>query len=505
MSENQKQMQNPYPRGIGTGAVPVLFSLRNVQPSLVKANAPSDQETGVQPQQSAVTPSISEALPSVPQKIPSTKSNRFGNRVYNGVVTILVAMVCVLVIRNSRNWQNGSAKPTTLANAPVEQTPKSALEVPKLASQTVTPSTVISSHATSNSVTASNTTSNGLAQNVVAPSMAAPSEGALQSPFASAPLVLGRPTSTESTTSEMSRNDSPSLELLSVGSSKNHAATNSNAVSAPVAISNNRPAVDPNPNSSTEFPVASTTSASNTTAVSTIPLLNETRLPSNATSRESTESTESGQPSISLTTGLNLSSNMKPAQETANKIIDTSAPNLSTSQLIAAYQAMNGTVNKNASSGVEAMPVSAPSTAPQNGAPTTSLVPYVPIHSSPSAPTGQLSNPIPAAIQQPVQNSSAISSAMSSSTLMSGEAYPPMPKYQPNTSVPLAIPAYEQNAQGMNNNPASMIRQPGVGNSNRYNGTSVQQPAPKQPYTPMYGAPTSSTVGNSSGYPPERN
>ena len=127
MSELNKQQQNPYPRASGTGSVPVLFSLRNVQPAIVSGTAnktPSNQalpkaEASDVANVPAIVSTITQAI--VPAIVPTNDATpaRTGNRWYNAAILGLVLMLMALVIRNSQSHNDSSlAKESDKAGTP---------------------------------------------------------------------------------------------------------------------------------------------------------------------------------------------------------------------------------------------------------------------------------------------------------------------------------------------------------------------------------------------------
>ena len=139
MSESNMQSKNPYPQGVGIGSVPVLFSLRNVQPKIVGGIANSNTKTTSATQtdkpESGTSPiSSTTGLPAESAKpAPSISKN---NRPYNIVVGLLILALCLLVIRNSQGTKLSSKsemayssilinppEPKPVANSKVESTP----------------------------------------------------------------------------------------------------------------------------------------------------------------------------------------------------------------------------------------------------------------------------------------------------------------------------------------------------------------------------------------------
>lgn len=115
MSESIRQQKNP--QGLGTGSVPVLFSLRNVQPSIVggmgkfKTNEP-------QPNKQESTSSVAIVPAEVSATSPAPiKSITKSNRPYNIVVGLLILALCLLVLRNTQETKTNS-KDTIASSTP---------------------------------------------------------------------------------------------------------------------------------------------------------------------------------------------------------------------------------------------------------------------------------------------------------------------------------------------------------------------------------------------------
>ena len=115
MSESIRQQKNP--QGLGTGSVPVLFSLRNVQPSIVggmgkfKTNEP-------QPNKQESTSSVAVVPAEVSATSPAPiKSITKSNRPYNIAVGLLILALCLLVLRNTQETKTNS-KDTIASSSP---------------------------------------------------------------------------------------------------------------------------------------------------------------------------------------------------------------------------------------------------------------------------------------------------------------------------------------------------------------------------------------------------
>ena len=119
------QPKNPYPQGVGVGSVPVLFSLKNVQPKIVGGIANSSTKTRnatqtTKPESAMGAMSPPDGRPAESSKpAPSIIKN---NRSYNIVVGLLILVLCLLVIRNSQGVKSNSkseiASSGTVINPP---------------------------------------------------------------------------------------------------------------------------------------------------------------------------------------------------------------------------------------------------------------------------------------------------------------------------------------------------------------------------------------------------
>lgn len=115
MSESIRQQKNP--QGLGTGSVPVLFSLRNVQPSIVGGMG-KFKTNEAQPNQKESASSVAF----VPSEISATspapiKSITKSNRPYNIAVGLLILALCLLVLRNTQETKSNS-KGTIASSGP---------------------------------------------------------------------------------------------------------------------------------------------------------------------------------------------------------------------------------------------------------------------------------------------------------------------------------------------------------------------------------------------------
>ncbi len=139
MTESNMQPKNPYPQGVGVGEVPVLFSIKNVQPKIVGGTANSNTKTSTATQAAKPEPSTGPTSPPVGLPVESAKpapSISKNNRPYNIAVGLLILALCLLVIRNSQGAKSISkneiafsstlinpAQSMLVANSKVESVP----------------------------------------------------------------------------------------------------------------------------------------------------------------------------------------------------------------------------------------------------------------------------------------------------------------------------------------------------------------------------------------------
>jgi hypothetical protein len=195
-----------------------------------------------------------------------------------------------------------------------------------------------------------------------------------------------------------------------------------------------------------------------------------------------------------------------PELHSANDVRETSTPNLdSMADLITLYRNARGNTASSGNmparqvpSGSSATQAQTTSFAPQSPSPYIPTTPYAPLSSATNWPAS--SNAIPSSQVGSVTRSEALPATApvnNNSLPMSGQSYPPSQKnYEP-----LTVPAYEQpsnasglSQNGMNRYQAPVIRQPDGGSS-----APITQP--KLPYTPV-GPTATGTTGSSFGYPP---
>ena len=123
MNESNRQ-ESPYSQQQRIGSVPVLFSLRNVQPSIVSSIT--------QPNPTASTTVVSNgaaskhdrtpiaAMPVAAMPVSKSTHPTASNRTYNVAVGLLVIALCLLVIRNTQGSKTDS-KETIAANTATNQ------------------------------------------------------------------------------------------------------------------------------------------------------------------------------------------------------------------------------------------------------------------------------------------------------------------------------------------------------------------------------------------------
>ena len=197
----------------------------------------------------------------------------------------------------------------------------------------------------------------------------------------------------------------------------------------------------------------------------------------------------------------------RPELYSTNEVRETSTPNLDSSvkDLITLYQNAKGNPVSGNSEPAKQLPSSSPVTpaqttsfAPQSATPYIPTTPYAPLSTATNWPTN--STATPGSNVGSVARSEAIlaSAPVNNDSLpMAGQSYPPSPK----TYEPLTVPAYEQpnvaagmSQNGMNRYQSTLNRQPDGGRS-----APITQP--KLPYTPV-GPAAAGSAGSSFGYPP---
>jgi len=133
MNESNRQKATTQPQRPVAGSVPVLFSVRNVQPRIVGAITQPNPGVGTvaddvptSTASEAKTPALATPVSNpIKTRVPSTN-----NRVYNTAVGLLVIALCLLVIRNTQGSKSDS-KETIASNSaiPVAAIPVAAIPV----------------------------------------------------------------------------------------------------------------------------------------------------------------------------------------------------------------------------------------------------------------------------------------------------------------------------------------------------------------------------------------
>ncbi|HUP77492.1 MAG TPA: hypothetical protein VM260_02955, partial [Pirellula sp.] len=137
MSNSYMQQNCPTPRGQGIGSVPVLFSLRNVQPNIVSGLANSNNKTTntvkpPDPESAVVSADPATGMPAAILKpVHPTSKN---NRPFNVVVALLILALCLLVIRNSQGSKQSSKGEVASSGMLTNPTPSKEAANPKLES-----------------------------------------------------------------------------------------------------------------------------------------------------------------------------------------------------------------------------------------------------------------------------------------------------------------------------------------------------------------------------------
>ena len=131
MNESNRQKVTNQPQRPVVGSVPVLFSVRNVQPRIVGAITQPTPSVGAvndvvptSPASEATTPAAATFVSNpINTRAPSTN-----NRVYNTAVGLLVIALCLLVIRNTQGSKSDSKEPIASNTAiPVTAIPVTAI------------------------------------------------------------------------------------------------------------------------------------------------------------------------------------------------------------------------------------------------------------------------------------------------------------------------------------------------------------------------------------------
>lgn len=463
MSESIRQQKNP--QGLGTGSVPVLFSLKNVQPSILGSMSKSKSNETPPNRQESTT-----SVASVPAAIPPTsptlaKSATKSNRPYNIVVGLLILAVCLLVLRNSQGTKSNSKESIASNNAqPLQSELKPVADSKaELISPPIPKSTV-------------------LKPLDLGPSLPGPTNSANANSLAAIPELTNQLRESDRSPDATVGQDSIAL----IETSAETAVTGTTSEDQPLVqakppmllLPSSKPVIFDETDSAAENNASKNYSAQSGIGfpeprLAAKPDLRQTDSAlayPRQSAAEASPSSDFNNPGASRNNGAAIAS--PPA------IVDTTSPTTTTRELIDVWKRGNQTTPPNTFSS--------------------------PSFSRGASPQGVPASPISSVAPGSENNSTSASNAFrpnvaNDSQMMSGRPYPPMQKeYQA-----LSIPAYEQNAlsgrQGYSNITQSnqLIRQPESG-PNRYQSIGPQTSTTTIPYTPI--APTQS--GNSIGYPP---
>jgi hypothetical protein len=471
MTESNRQHRSAQPQRPGTGSVPVLFSLRNVQPNIVggianstrssvaTTNSPAEKSTSTVESTPVATQVPAPIAVAAAQPVPKPAAAN-SNRSFNVVVGTLVIALCLLVIRNTQNSRNG-----TIASNSVSSPSGLSTE----SSSTATPPPLASMGTTSSPIV--------IATNDPFPPI--PNTQPLTLPLAQQkpsndkPLELGSfgtPVGNLSTNSVASidLNDAASLNDTSKEPLSLQGALPENEVAGRGTFEQNivqaKPSLLP-PSSKPETSLALNPSLS----------FPDTRVAMN--SQPANSMLPAGNSlSTSMTTGAGSAA--RPGEGTP-KILDSGSPYVTTRELIEVRNRINQTTGTNSFEGQSFPKPSAEPSFPANP------ISYVPV-SAGNAPPNNL------APYQPIPNPTtpSVYQPLASDNTLSGRSYPPTPQENPA----VRVPPYEQSVSGVALQ-SQMIRQPAANNnSNRYPTTAT----PQVPYTSI----ASPQGGTSFGYPP---
>jgi hypothetical protein len=477
MANNATRQGNEATAPMGKSTVPVLFSLKNVQPLILGASAVSPSKSMASSTADVVKASVSggstpaSAVPSPPvlENIavlsrPSKVS--YGSQILRTVGTLLLILLVILVVRMSvpsrlQDDKIATQKATIDASADQQKT----TEAKQIATSQIATSQVVVPPL---------------------PKLAASSldlgtknETTLVSPSNGMDTGLSGGEANSSQASSIAKRDvSSGIEL-----SSSLVPTLLAAAPTPAAAAVDSSPAFPNRLQS-ERPAVPWTTLGET-------ILNEMEVEpyTNAPSSEAPYTAT------------------RPELYSTNEVRETSTPNLDSSvkDLITLYQNAKGNPVSGNSVPAKQLPSSSPVTpaqttsfAPQSATPYIPTTPYAPLSTATNWPTN--STATPGSNVGSVARSEAIlaSAPVNNDSLpMAGQSYPPSPK----TYEPLTVPAYEQpnvaagmSQNGMNRYQSTLNRQPDGGRS-----APITQP--KLPYTPV-GPAAAGSAGSSFGYPP---
>lgn len=477
MTESNRQQRSAQPHRPGTGSVPVLFSLRNVQPNIVGgiANAAKTSATpnGQAEKSIAKIESPPAAAPAAAAAQPAPKTAANSNRSFNVVVGLLVIALCLLVIRNTQNSKSG-ANATLASNS--SSTTQTALKTE--ANSLGTPPAIAN--------TSLGNTTNALAK---------------VDPFP--PLPNLQPPTLQ--LAEQKKPDTKPIELGGFGTPNQVPSSDSMAsldLNDPLLpVDNTKDPISLRGTTTATVPDGLTSTEQNVVQAKPSLLLPSTKqetLPTNPT-LSFPEQRIAMNPAAPVNITPNQTNSTEPRGSSDPKTTGESAPmdtgsSLTTRELIDIRNRANPNPTASPLSGQPYPNMSIEpnlSVSPVSNVMTRGSGNTLPNSSNPYQP---IPNNLPPSPYQPIQNNSTPSAYQpipSDSTILSGRSYPPLPQENPSLKVPL----YEQSASSAAQ--SQMIRQPATNSANSSNrypaavGTQV-------PYTPV--APPQG--GNPFGYPP---
>jgi hypothetical protein len=477
MANNATRQGNEATAPMGKSTVPVLFSLKNVQPLILGASAASPSKSIASSTADVVKASVSggstpaSAVPSPPvlENIavlsrPSKVS--YGSQILKTVGTLLLILLVITVVRMSvpsrlQDDKIATQKATIDASADQQKT----TEAKQIATSQIATSQVVVPPLPKLAVSSLD--------------LGTKDETTLVSPSSGMESGLSGSDANSSQASSIAKRDvSSGIEL-----SSSLVPTLLAAAPTPAAAAVDSSPAFPNRLQS-ERPAVPWTTLGET-------ILNEKEVEpyTNAPSSEAPYTAT------------------RPELYSTNEVRETSTPNLDSSvkDLITLYQNAKGNPVSGNSVPAKQLPSSSPVTpaqttsfAPQSATPYIPTTPYAPLSTATNWPTN--STATPGSNVGSVARSEAIlaSAPVNNDSLpMAGQSYPPSPK----TYEPLTVPAYEQpnvasgmSQNGMNRYQSTLNRQPDGGRS-----APITQP--KLPYTPV-GPAAAGSAGSSFGYPP---
>ena len=477
MANRATRQGNEATAPMGKSTIPVLFSLKNVQPLILGASAVSPSKSIASSTADVVKASVSggstpaSAVPSPPvlENIavlsrPSKVS--YGSQILRTVGTLLLILLVILVVRMSvpsrlQDDKIATQKATIDASADQQKT----TEAKQIATSQVATSQVVVPPLPKLAVSSLD--------------LGTKDETTLVSPSSGMESGLSGSDANSSQASSIAKRDvSSGIEL-----SSSPVPTLLAAAPTPAAAAVDSSPAFPNRLQSERPAVPWTTSGET--------ILNEKEVEpyTNAPSSEAPYTAT------------------RPELYSTNEARETSTPNLDSSltDLITHYRnarrnpdAGNSVPAKQLPSSSQVTPAQTTSFVPQSATPYIPTTPYAPLSTATNWPTNSAATP--GSNAGSVARSEAIlaSAPVNNDSLpMAGQSYPPSPK----TYEPLTVPAYEQpnvasgmSQNGMNRYQSTLNRQPDGGRS-----APITQP--KLPYTPV-GPAAAGSAGSSFGYPP---